>query len=110
MTASGPIGAPLRRREDARVLRGETCYLDDIARPGMVHAAFVRSPHAAAAITSVSAPREAEGLVAVLTAAELTGLARFPVMRPQGSEVQEAEAHPVRSALAARSISSDVGA
>ena len=65
------IGAPLRRREDARVLRGQTQYVDDIERPGLVHAAFVRSPHAHAAITAVRAAED------VLTADSLC--ARVPL-------------------------------
>ena len=65
--AAGPlIGASLTRREDARVLRGETRYLDDIDRPGAVHAAFVRSPLAHAAIRAIAVPERADGLVAVL--------------------------------------------
>jgi aerobic carbon-monoxide dehydrogenase large subunit len=95
VSAPRTIGAPLTRREDGRILRGETRYLDDIDRPGMVHAAFVRSPHAAAAITSVSLPRSAEGVVAVLAAADLAALARFPVTQPQGTDVLHSEAHPV---------------
>lgn len=90
------IGASLRRREDARVLRGETCYLDDISEAGMAHAAFVRSPFAHAAIESISVPEAAEGLVAVITAADLGDAVRpFPVMEPRGAEVATAEAHPV---------------
>jgi carbon-monoxide dehydrogenase large subunit len=88
------IGAPLPRREDARVLRGQTRYLDDIERPGMLHAAFVRSPHAHAAITEIALPEPAPA-VAVLRAADLGDLRPFPVMRPAGCEVAEAEAHPV---------------
>lgn len=95
MSAPKTIGAPLTRREDARVLRGETCYLDDISRPNMLHAAFVRSPHACASITSVRVPDGAEGLLAVLTSADLGGLDRFPVMEPVGSQVDAAQAHPV---------------
>jgi carbon-monoxide dehydrogenase large subunit len=94
--AAAMIGAPLRRREDARVLRGQTRYLDDIEQPGMVHAAFVRSPYAHALIESISAPEAAEGLVAVITAADLGHAVRpFPVMEPQGAEVRASEAHPV---------------
>jgi carbon-monoxide dehydrogenase large subunit len=96
MTAGAMIGASLRRREDPRVLRGETRYLDDIERPDMTHAAFVRSPYAHAAITSVSVPASADGLVAVMTAADLDDMTRpFPVMEPAGAEVRESEAHPV---------------
>ncbi len=97
--AGAMIGASLRRREDARVLRGETRYLDDVARPGMVHAAFVRSPFAHASIESISVPARAEGMVAVLTAGDLAGAVRpFPVMTPAGAQVLEAEAHPVLAA------------
>jgi aerobic carbon-monoxide dehydrogenase large subunit len=90
------IGASLRRREDARVLRGETRYLDDIEQPGMVHAAFVRSPFAHAAIESISVPAARDGLVAVITGADLGDAVRpFPVMAPAGAEVRCSEAHPV---------------
>ena len=93
--AARAVGAPLRRREDARVLRGEARYLDDLDRDGLVHAAFVRSPYAAATIASVDIPQPVDGVVAVLTAAELPELARFPVMAPVGGEVRAEEAHPV---------------
>jgi aerobic carbon-monoxide dehydrogenase large subunit len=90
------IGASLRRREDARILRGETRYLDDIEAPGMVHAAFVRSPYAHAAIESISVPSTGDGLVAVITAADLGDAVRpFPVMERAGAEVRSSEAHPV---------------
>jgi aerobic carbon-monoxide dehydrogenase large subunit len=96
------IGASLRRREDARVLRGETRYLDDIEQPGMVHAAFVRSPFAHAAIESISVPAARDGLVAVITGADLGDAVRpFPVMAPAGAEVRCSEAHPV---LATREV------
>ncbi|MGH2877791.1 MAG: xanthine dehydrogenase family protein molybdopterin-binding subunit, partial [Solirubrobacteraceae bacterium] len=96
MTAAASlVGAPLVRREDARVLRGETRYLDDIERPGELHAAFVRSPHASATIRSIAVPERAEGLVAVLTAADLGDLQPFPVGVPRRMRVLESEAHPV---------------
>ena len=38
-----PIGfGRLKRKEDARFIRGKGNYLDDIRLPGMVHAAFVQ--------------------------------------------------------------------
>jgi carbon-monoxide dehydrogenase large subunit len=91
------VGAPLTRREDARVLRGETRYVDDIAIPGVAHAAFVRSPHASALIRSISVPQpaQADGLLAVITGRDLDGLRPFPVMEPNGARVAEGEAHPV---------------
>jgi carbon-monoxide dehydrogenase large subunit len=89
------VGAPLARREDARVLRGETRYLDDIRRPGQAHVAFVRSPHAHARIIEISVPSRADGLIATFTAADLADLRPFPVTRPAGTEVSDSEAHPV---------------
>ena len=63
--------------------------------PRQAHAAFVRSPHARARITSVRAPAGAEGLVAVLTAGDLAGSVRpFPVQPVEGADVADA-GHPV---------------
>jgi carbon-monoxide dehydrogenase large subunit len=47
------IGAPVRRVEDARLLTGQGQYVADLERPRMVHAAFLRSPHAHARILDV---------------------------------------------------------
>lgn len=57
------------RLEDARLLRGEGRYTDDIALPGQVWAVFVRSPHAHALIRQIdtSTARASPGVLAVLT-------------------------------------------
>ena len=47
------FGASVPRREDPRLLRGEGRFVDDIKLPGMLHAAFVRSPHAHATIVAI---------------------------------------------------------
>jgi len=47
------IGARGKRREDRRLLPGRGRYVDDVVRPGLPHAAIVRSPHAHAAIRDV---------------------------------------------------------
>ncbi len=47
------IGKPLKRKEDLRVLLGETQFLDDISLPGMAHLGFYRSPFAHARLKSV---------------------------------------------------------
>jgi carbon-monoxide dehydrogenase large subunit len=89
------IGKPVTRREDARVLRGETEYLDDVQRPGEAHVAFVRSPYAHARISAIETPARADGLVAVLTASDLDGLVRpFPVQAVDDAQLAD-EAHPV---------------
>jgi aerobic carbon-monoxide dehydrogenase large subunit len=66
-------GASIKRSEDPRILTGAGRYVDDIKLPGMLHAAFVRSPMAHAHVLSVdaSAARALPGVVAVLTGAEL---------------------------------------
>ncbi|MGE3150026.1 MAG: xanthine dehydrogenase family protein molybdopterin-binding subunit [Pseudorhodoplanes sp.] len=66
------IGKPVRRVEDARLLRGRGQFTDDIdnARAAIMH--IVRSPHASARILNVDAEaaRRAPGVLAVLTGAE----------------------------------------
>ena len=47
---AGLIGARVPRLEDRPLLVGRGRFVDDIALPGLCHAAFVRSPHPHAAI------------------------------------------------------------
>jgi len=67
------VGRPIRRVEDRRHLTGTAAFVDDIARPGLLHAAFVRAPYAAAEITAldVAAAREVPGVRSVLTRDDL---------------------------------------
>jgi Aldehyde oxidase and xanthine dehydrogenase, a/b hammerhead domain len=57
--AVGPAGAGryaggrVRRVEDARLLTGTGTFVDDVTRPGMLHACFVRSPHPRARIIGI---------------------------------------------------------
>jgi aerobic carbon-monoxide dehydrogenase large subunit len=69
-------GASIKRSEDPRILTGGGRYVDDIKLPGMLHAAFVRSPMAHARVLSVdaSAARELPGVVAVYTGADLEAM------------------------------------
>ena len=46
---------PYPRKEDARLIRGQGTFVDDITLPGMLHAAILRSPLAHARIVSVDA-------------------------------------------------------
>ena len=73
------VGQSVKRAEDPRLLTGRGRYIDDVVLPGLLHAAFVRSPIAHGRITrlSVEAARRVPGVVAVFTAAELnTGLGK----------------------------------
>jgi carbon-monoxide dehydrogenase large subunit len=67
------IGARVLRLEDDAFLRGRGRFIDDIAAPGVRHAAFVRSPHAHALVGSVdkSAALALAGVHAVLTLDDL---------------------------------------
>ena len=47
------IGASVKRVEDRRLLTGSGRYVADLARPHMLHAAVLRSPHAHARIAAV---------------------------------------------------------
>jgi aerobic carbon-monoxide dehydrogenase large subunit len=69
-------GASIKRSEDPRILTGAGRYVDDIKLPGMLHAAFVRSPLAHARVLSVdvSAARALPGVVAAFTGAELEAM------------------------------------
>src|SRR5215471_20222723 len=76
ITAERYTGASVKRSEDPRILTGAGRYVDDIKLPGMLHAAFVRSPLAHARVLSVdvSAARALPGVVAALTGAELEAM------------------------------------
>jgi carbon-monoxide dehydrogenase large subunit len=70
------IGARVPRNEDARLLRGRGCYVDDVEPAGVLHAASLRSPHAHARIARIDAARARAlpGVHLVLTAADLGAL------------------------------------
>ncbi|HEY2637465.1 MAG TPA: xanthine dehydrogenase family protein molybdopterin-binding subunit, partial [Solirubrobacteraceae bacterium] len=71
------MGARVLRREDARLVTGGGRYVSDVAVPGLLEAAFVRSPRAHAVIEAVDveAARAAPGVVAVLLSEDLDGVA-----------------------------------
>ena len=77
---TGVVGAPLKRKEDPRLLRGDGRYLADLKAHGMLAAVVVRSPHPHAWIRSVdaSAARADQRTLAVLTAADLPELPPLP--------------------------------
>ena len=50
---TGELGKARLRKEDERLITGQTNWTDNITLPGMLHIAFLRSPYAHARITSV---------------------------------------------------------
>jgi len=80
--ANDGIGASIKRKEDRRFLLGKGNYTDDITLPNQVHAVFVRSMYAHAAIKGIdsAAAKAAPGVVAVLTGDDVAadGLGGLP--------------------------------
>ncbi|KUI04254.1 xanthine dehydrogenase [Mycolicibacterium acapulense] len=66
-------GTRVARVEDNRLLTGRGTFVDDVVRPGMLHACFVRSPFARAKINGIdaSAALAMPGVHAVFTADDL---------------------------------------
>jgi 2-furoyl-CoA dehydrogenase large subunit len=70
-------GQSIERVEDGPLLTGHGRFIDDLGvRPGTLHAAILRSPHAHAKIrtTDVKAASRAPGVAAVITGADVTAL------------------------------------
>jgi carbon-monoxide dehydrogenase large subunit len=102
------IGAAVRRREDIRFITGRGRYTDDINQPGQVYAAFLRSPYPRARLAQIdtSAALEVDGVLAVLTGADMAadGLGDLPcgwlVKSKDGSDMLQ----PPHPPLAAKQV------
>jgi aerobic carbon-monoxide dehydrogenase large subunit len=70
------VGARVTRVEDGRILSGQGRYVDDVVLPGMLHAAFFRSPvpHGRLRALDVSEARRLPGVVAVYTGEDMKRL------------------------------------
>ena len=77
--SNATFGAPIRRREDPRLLTGRGRYVSDVELPRLLHVAFVRSTHAHARLRAVDVTAAAAhpGVVAIMTGRD----ARFPDVR-----------------------------
>ena len=73
--ANSFVGSAVERIEDLRFLRGRGQYVDDVTRPGLLHAAILRSAVAHGKIRSIdtAAARALHGVHAVITAADMKG-------------------------------------
>jgi carbon-monoxide dehydrogenase large subunit len=76
------IGAPVRRKEDRRLLTGQGRYSDDLTLPGQAYAVMPRSPHPHAEIVAIDTTRarSAPGVLTVLTGQDMLddGLGPIP--------------------------------
>src|SRR5438477_4071013 len=100
--AATGIGASAPRKEDARLLTGQARFVDDLTAPAMVWMAVVRSPHAHARIAGIdlAQAREAEGVVAAFSGAELESdwKAPLPMAWPVTENIRNPDHHPLATA------------
>ncbi|MHB1486110.1 MAG: xanthine dehydrogenase family protein molybdopterin-binding subunit [Acidimicrobiales bacterium] len=90
------IGRARRRKEDAKLVTGQTMWTDNIALPGLLHFALLRSPMAHARITNVdvSGARELPGVIAAFSGADLAEeLGSLPTAWPVSPDMVS-PAHP----------------
>src|SRR5579864_4428762 len=75
------IGAPVRRREDLRLVRGAGRYTADENLPGQAYAVMLRSPHAHARIRGIGKEKAlaVPGVLAVLTGADFVADGLNPI-------------------------------
>ncbi|HEY6363551.1 MAG TPA: carbon monoxide dehydrogenase, partial [Candidatus Binatia bacterium] len=69
----GGMGHSVKRKEDARFIRGKGNYVDDVRLPGMIWLDIVRSPYAHAKITKIDTANALAipGVLAVITGQDL---------------------------------------
>jgi len=89
-SSAGFFGRSVMRLEDHKLLRGAGRFVDDIPVPGLLHAAFVRSPIAHGLLRSIdsTAARAVTGVHAVLAYADLRPLMtcdRIPLALPSAA-------------------------
>ena len=71
--ANSYVGSPIERIEDLRFLRGKGQFVDDVTRPGLLHAVILRSAVAHGRIRRIdcAAALARPGVRAVITAADI---------------------------------------
>jgi len=93
------VGQSLRRKEDPRLITGRATYVDDLALPGMLYAAIVRSPEAHANVLNIDTSRALAhpGVRGVYTGEDLSDLlAPLPMAwAPPGVEIKTPERWPL---------------
>jgi len=100
---SRQIGQARRRKEDAKLITGQTRWTDNITLPGLLHMAVLRSPMAHARINSVdvSAALQRPGVIAAFSGADLAGeLGSLPCAWPVTADM----VHPDHPPLATQEV------
>jgi aerobic carbon-monoxide dehydrogenase large subunit len=109
--AAPELGKARLRKEDARLVTGQTNWTDNITLPGMLHMAFVRSPYAHARIVSVDATEAVKlpGVVAAFSAEDLGEQASLPCAWPVTPDIV-IPAHPPMASGEVRYVGEAVAA
>ncbi len=86
---SSYVGQALERKEAHRLITGKGCFVGDLALPGMLEGAVLRSSHAHGRIVRLNATKAAglAGVVAIYTAADIGDLPGFPTTFIPGPEL-----------------------
>ncbi len=97
IAAARYAGSRVHRVEDGRLLTGHGTFVDDIQRPGMLHACFVRSSIARARITSIDASEALAmpGVRAVFVAADLNADVVEPWFSLSGRDMPDTPRPPL---------------
>ena len=106
MDSGKGVGASLPRKEDHRLLHGRGEFVADIAMPGTMDVAFVRSPLAHARLRGVTKPAGEEGRV--FTAADLAGVR--PIVARSGLPGFKVSEQPVLAAERVRYAGESIAA
>jgi len=90
-------GTRVPRVEDNRLLTGRGTFVDDVSRPGMLHACFVRSPFARAKIIGIDAAAALAlpGVRAVFTAGDLNPDVKEAWHAVAGKNIQDTPRPPL---------------
>ncbi|CAN5784681.1 molybdopterin-dependent oxidoreductase [soil metagenome] len=97
-TRTSSIGQPLHRKEDARLVTGQTRWTDNLSAPGTLHMAVLRSPMAHAKIvnTDTSPALEQPGVIAAFTGTDLADeLGALPCAWPVTDDMVHPDHRPL---------------
>ena len=93
------VGASVKRKEDNRLLRGSGRFVGDVQRPGMLHAAILRSslPHGKLKKIDTGQARQGPGVVAIITFADLGNVKPIPMRLAPRDDLIRALQKPLAS-------------
>ena len=89
-------GQSIKRFEDHRLLTGQSSFVDDMTRPGLLRALIIRSPHGHARIRSIDATSALAlpGVAAVISAQDIADVAQLPTRESSDADEMHPPRHP----------------